>query len=304
MTVPNYLERGNQLLEVTGVQYSSYGPLVTEEGRENWEAWSVQNQDWIPQQLDTRKPGDNSSLIPPHMWKNAADPEPADVVPRGVFHAPIWQLAPVIPLFLNFDLLEIPGLYPVFEDSVRTHQVAHGDIQGISEYWDPATPFSWPSIHVVGPIFDSFQENSTVVAILASVVHWHLIFQNLIPEDTPGILVVVENTCDRGVTYVVNGPNVTYLGPGNLHDPELDEFEISGPFRILKNENECLFTLRVFPSRAYYESSQTNRPVIYSIAVISTFFLTMSVFALYDCFVQKRQEKVMYSAKQSNAIVR
>ena len=304
VTVPNYPERGNQMLAVTGVQYSSYGPLVTEEGRAAWETWSVQNQDWIPKELDTRKPGDNSSLIPTHIWQNPTNPEPADAVQPGTYHAPIWQMAPVLPFFINYDLLTVPGLYPVFEESVRTHDVAHGDIQGISDTWDPSAPFTWPSIHVVGPIFDSFQGNSTVVAILASVVHWHLIFQNLIPQGTPGIIVVVKNTCDQVVTYEVKGPNVTYLGPGDHHDPQFDEFETSGRFHILKNENRCLFTLNVFPSREYYESSLTNNPVIYSIAVVAIFFLTMAVFMLYDCFVQKRQEKVMHSAKRSNAIVR
>ena len=304
VTVPNYPERGNQLLEVTGVQYSSYGPLITEADRVAWEAWSVKNQGWIPEEYDTRKPGDNSSLIPTHIWQNQTNPEPADVVPPGVYHAPIWQMAPVLPFFINFDLLEVPGLYPVFEQSLRTREVAHGDIQGISNTWDPAAPFSWPSFHVVGPIFDSFHNDSKVVAILASVIHWHLIFQNLVPEGTPGLDVVVENTCNQKVTYQVIGPNVTYLGPGDLHDPTLDAYETSGPFRVLKNESGCLVTLRVFPSHEYLQSFQTNKPITYSIAVVGIFFVTMAVFMLYDCFVQRRQEKVMSSAKRSNAIVR
>ena len=300
-------------MAVTGVQFSSFAPLVTEEQRSAWEAWSVENQDWIPNDHYAGKPGDNTSLIPKHIWKPidtsngpamTASTEPANVLPAGAYHAPLWQPAPVVPPIINLDMLEIPGLFPVFAESVKTRDVAHGEIQGIGDTWDPATPFSWPSMHVVGPIFDSFQNNSNVVAILASIVNWHLVFENLIPEGTPGIIVVIENTCDQVVTYEVNGPNVTYMGPGDRHDQQLDEFETSGPFRIIKNGSSCLFTLRIFPSTAYYNASLTSKPVYYSIAVVGIFFLTMATFMLYDCFVQKRQEKVMHSAKRSNAIVR
>ena len=303
VTVPNFAERGNQLVALTGIQYSGFAPLVTEEQRATWEAWSVENQDWIPNNHYAGKPGDNTSLIPTHIW-NPISYGPADVLPPGAYHAPIWQPAPVVPFAVNLDMLMTPGLLPIFEESVRAHDVAHGEIEDISDNWDPATPYSWPSIHVVGPIFDSFQDNSTVVGILASIVHWHLIFENLIPLGTPGIIVVVENTCDQVVTYEVKGPNVTYVGPGDHHDQKLDEFETSGPFRTIRNGSNCLFTLRVFPSAAFYAASVTNKPMVYSIAVVCIFFVTMATFMLYDCFVQRRQEKVLHSAKRSNAIVR
>lgn len=48
---------------------------------------------------------------------------------------------------------------------------------------------------------------------------------------------------------------------------------------------------------------RTSNPIIYAILIILVFVGTTVVFVLYDTFVQKRQEKVMATAKRSKAIV-
>ena len=49
---------------------------------------------------------------------------------------------------------------------------------------------------------------------------WHNYFTNLIPEGIDGIYVVVRNTCHQEMTFLVNGPDVIYLGSGSLHEHE------------------------------------------------------------------------------------
>ena len=304
MTVSHYRQRGDKVINLTGVERSSFCPLVPENDREDWEAWTIQNQGWLYEDTRTRAPAKNNSLITPFIYADGTDGNPVPVSNQSSrkYHAPTWQMAPVNSTWVNFDVLQNERLYQVFNLTFTNRTVVHGGIEGISGTWDPANSFTWPSVDVVGPIFNSFRDDSAIVAILASVVHWHLFFQNIAPEGTLGIVVVVENTCGEVVTYTVTGSDVAYLGPGDLHEATLDSFEATGAFRI--SESLCSFALRVYPSRELYDSAQTNKPFVCTIAVLGIVFLSMAVFLVYDCFNQKRQEKLIYSAARSNAIVR
>ena len=183
VTLPHYKEQGDQLIKVTGVQYSSFCPLVSEDKREAWEAWSVANQGWIPAQYDTQKSGDNSSLITPFIYQNDASGNPieADVLPSGQFHGPIWELAPVLTFFVNYDLLSDKSINAVFEETQQVRDVAQSGIEGITKDFNATDRFTWPSLYLVGPIFDSFVQDSNMVAILSTVVHLHFF-----RESSPG----------------------------------------------------------------------------------------------------------------------
>jgi hypothetical protein len=59
----------------------------------------------------------------------------------------------------------------------------------------------------------------------------------------------------------------------------------------------------VCPTKEYYDFFHTKTPLHFTLSVVCIFFLiTSMVFVIYDCFVQKRQDKVLTSAQQSNAI--
>jgi hypothetical protein len=48
---------------------------------------------------------------------------------------------------------------------------------------------------------------------------------------------------------------------------------------------------------------KSSNPLFSTSAVVLIFLLTSVAFVFYDCLVQKRQEKVMTSVQQSNALV-
>jgi hypothetical protein len=61
--------------------------------------------------------------------------------------------------------------------------------------------------------------------------------------------------------------------------------------------------LKVYPSDETQTTYETNRPILFTIAVIAIFFFASFVFFLYDRLVQWRQKKVHDTAIRANAIV-
>ena len=109
---------------------------------------------------------------------------------------------------------------------------------------------------------------------------------------------------------LVNGPSVEYLGNGDLHARAYDSLQKAAHFNALDesddkadDDHHCFFDLNVYPSKEFYESTHSTRPIIYTVAVAVIFFLISMVFVVYDCSVTRRQNKVMTSAQRSNAIV-
>jgi hypothetical protein len=75
------------------------------------------------------------------------------------------------------------------------------------------------------PVHDSFDRTtSSVVAITTAVLQWQRYFRNLVPRNVRGVTIVIENTCDGYYTYEINGPDVTTVGPGDLHESKFTEF--------------------------------------------------------------------------------
>ncbi len=76
-------------------------------------------------------------------------------------------------------------------------------------------------------------------------------------------MIVFENECNPSFTFQIDGPDVTYFGRGDLHDPKYDHLEISSWLNDLSNFSAgdrkytgvpldteyCLSYLRVFPSQ-------------------------------------------------------
>ena len=172
-------------------------------------------------------------------------------------------------------------------------------------------PMSYLSI----PIFDNFDiDTRMVVATIKSTIHWRSYLVNLLPSNVNGITVVLENVCDGFFTYEVHGSDVMNVGPGDQHDPTFDEYGISGRFTIetiedgtvqgLKlDQGGCPYFIHIYPKQEYYESFQTNEAVIVAVSLAAVFLFTLFVFVVYDCLVEKRQQKVLKHATQSTAIV-
>lgn len=61
--------------------------------------------------------------------------------------------------------------------------------------------------------------------------------------------------------------------------------------------------MNTYPTAEFEASYKTNEPIYLALAIASIFVVTAPVFLLYDYLVQRRQHKLMSTAKCTNAIV-
>jgi class 3 adenylate cyclase len=179
-----------------------------------------------------------------------------------------------------------------------------------------------PMTNVFMPIFDSFKDNDastkrTAVAVLHAVINWASYFQEILPPNVEGLVLVLDNGCDGTFTYRIQGLEVRSIGFGDHHRSEYDYMERSTSLRkglqiaagtrlglrLDYGDSGCRYDLRVYPSHEFYNEYNTNTPAVMTVAVAMVFVFTALMFLVYDRLVERRQSLVLRKAAQSNAIV-
>jgi hypothetical protein len=115
-------------------------------------------------------------------------------------------------------------------------------------------------------------------------------------------VVVLENKCNPTFTFQIDGPDVAYLGRGDLHNPNYDYLEVSSWLNDLSalyagsrgytciplDDEYYPFYVRVFFSQVMEDDYTTNNVVIFTAATVLSFAFTSVVFLLYDYLVERR----------------
>jgi hypothetical protein len=166
----------------------------------------------------------------------------------------------------------------------------------IPSYEDPSEPYA----EIFYPIIDlppdavtiskdkDFGE-STVVGIFALSIYWRDLIRNILPEGSRGIVCVFENACGKSFTYKMHGPEVEYLGRGDLHDSRYNSQRQSSALLDLKSfstrghatyegvpvsEDVCPYTLSVYPSAEMEDDHRTSHPAISTASALLIFLFT------------------------------
>lgn len=172
-----------------------------------------------------------------------------------------------------------------------------------------------PMSQIFFPIFDSFKEGRKSVAVMGAWIHWMSYFQYILPSNLKGIYIVLHDSCSGAFTYEVNGEDVHVVGKGDLHDARYDGMKESKSFDALQNigdgtkyglplnKDHCMISIDVYPSQVFYDTYNTNTPIIMTISVAMIFIFTACMFVFYDRLVERRQLVVMSKALQTNAVV-
>mmetsp|Transcript_12076 Transcript_12076/g.23087 ORF Transcript_12076/g.23087 Transcript_12076/m.23087 type:complete len:851 (-) Transcript_12076:163-2715(-) len=283
----------------------------------------------------------------PTIW-NFQGPQPPG---SGPFF-PMWQVSPVVPLvgLLNFNFVAFEGDGILFE-VLRSEQAIIGGVAldikdregdapdttegiisamlqlGQYRYDDAASFQSDPLTPVAYPVFDGFGSDKNFTGALYSAVYWRLLFQDILPADVQGVICVLQNTGgfaegganDPPFTFRLDGPDVTFMGVGDLHDPEYDSLRVShdvsryiqqrasprtrayttSPF----NSEYNTYILDIYPSDDMKDDFVTNQPYIFMAAITGVFLFVLITFMLYDWLVERRQRMVMDRAVKSTAVV-
>jgi hypothetical protein len=166
----------------------------------------------------------------------------------------------------------------------------------IPSYEDPTEPYA----EIFYPIIDlppdavTISEDkdfgdTAVVGIFGLSIYWHDLIRNILPEGSRGIVCVFENTCGKSFTYKMHGPEVEYLGRGDLHDNRYNSQRQSSALLDLQSlstqghtsyegvpvsEDVCPYTLSVYPSAEMEDGHKTNHPAVSTVSALLIFLFT------------------------------
>jgi hypothetical protein len=351
VTLNDFQQRAANIREFSNVLYVRIIPVISEEDRPAWEDYSVKNIGWLDdarayqeakglgfRSLQAAEESQDISLdfssgIGDKIYTIGPDGPLVDQGSGPYF--PLWQESPHLGRDMtNFNVAYSADYAPYIKKSVETGKVTIGGLDTAmpGNIHDPDLTTSFfamilsfaagkpvdylgdPMSSIFVPVFDSFDTTKKPTALIISVFSWAACLNGLLQDNTPGIVVVLENTCDGPFTYKVVGEEAEYMGQGDLHDPKFDGMERALDFAsesdIFKasqgigvHQDDCAYSLRVYPSQELYDEYHTNHPIIITFLVALVFVITAGVFLLYSHRVERRQRIVLKQAMESAAIV-
>lgn len=239
-----------------------------------------------------------------------ADPGPGP-------YTPIWMTSPALPAgAVNLNVKHFPQFGEGIKACIESSSVVFGgfdlappggiDSEDLTTAYFAAIlsyeqkkvveytgdPFS--SLYV--PIFDSYSAATRQQTGLFVVsIKWSAFFENLLTSNENAISVVLENTCDTvsTATYLVDGPDVQFVGLGDHHDTKYSNMGESASFLdLIQNKgsgngieinlDQCSYTIRIYPTKAFEDGSTTNLPIAITCAIAFIFIFTAVMFIIYD----------------------
>ncbi|CAB9498657.1 Receptor-type guanylate cyclase gcy [Seminavis robusta] len=253
------------------------------------------------------------------------------------FYLPVWQVSPL----LKTNLVNKNSIYEEdFSDAlahILKYKTAYvGRFQtatpGDATSSDPSTarfaallsiregkqvPYlGEPMFNIHFPIFDQFAaKERKIVAIMTSTVSWRSYFQNILPRNAKGVVVVLDSGREQ-FSFEIDGHEARVLGLGTHYEPRYEKYRKHADFTVghvkdgtvngitINSEHcHCNYHIDIYPSTTFYDEYNTNAPVVLTFATVAIFVFMIAIFLLYDFLVEKRQTVVLNEATQSTAIV-
>lgn len=259
VTHPQFSIRANRVQQLVGGSVTGFAPLVLNWQKTSWEAYAIENQDWIEEALAmegiTEEPGEISATIYPH------DNAPHNDAMESTVYFPIWQVFPTpmnassSPVML--DLYSVPLLQQVIDKVISTRHATITPVQDLEfllhyENISPMTDSEHESEDedtdidedheasmehskdgeghdghssitslFLEPVFAAYNEQGPVIGIVFSFVDWQVFLSGILEDEAEGMVIDLENTCDssRYSFYVTDNDDVKFLGDDFEHDP-------------------------------------------------------------------------------------
>lgn len=259
------------------------------------------------------------------------------------FYTPVWQISPppdpTDTSIVNYNLLS----KSIFRKAVNllsvTKQPALLDLCNQATWFQISTFGDILQTVVVLPVFDKHPKRPNIdkgnsdggnddgdnspkiVGYWTAIIPLRVFFEQILSDGVAPIRVVLENDCNEVITFELQGPKVLLITPdGDEHyskhsDMALDAifapFVPSQAFYNVRNErgeyeetlSTCRYVVTVYPTKQMADRFLTNDPIWYTAIVLSVFIITSILFIVFDIVVQRRQDKVMTTARKQDVIV-
>lgn len=338
VTIPDFERRCSGPRRIAKVPIVTFAPFVSIAERPAWEEYAQEN--WrqtrtgfadpytgLNHHLEETAESDynNTSTFHATEWRaedgifrienEVAFPDEE----VAVLAAPIWQAVPYLETdgAVMFNQMSeaarargIQSMLVAKEHalSIILHEETHDSIH--HHYHTPRSVLYYP-------VFESLAKENMVGA-LAFELEWETFFADKIETVEKPMHVVLDSIlCGQLFTFEVVGPKATFMGKGDLHDNSfkgpsqsstVDGFDNAffGHTRQegSKTEDNCHYVIHVYPSGEFDDAHKTHKPKLYTAGITLIFVISGAVFIFYDCLVERRQERVLKTAKRSNAIVK
>jgi class 3 adenylate cyclase len=358
VTIPDYDLRGESIRDLGDVLSANFHPMVTLENREAWENYSVENIDWLYQAQARQGAASRALAEKVQMARKLAYPDFSLGFSRDIYglnntaefglsvdesigpYLPTWQSMPALATTINFNTLSYPQSRDAAEKTMMSGDAVISRIESVnasgaeisnmlSSYYsfllkdfvgDDAVFEGQPLATMYYPVFDTFEtESRKLVGIFSTVIYFERFFAGVFPPDSAnGVICVIENGCGDVFSFQINGEDVIYLGPDDIHDKTYDYIEQYYDFNwvghrsksfsydektVRLNEEYCPYSLRVYPQDEIYSQHITKQPTVYAVSVGLMVMFISIVSLSYDYFIQRRMRRAVKSAKENRALV-
>jgi hypothetical protein len=212
-------------------------------------------------------------------------PIPAKRSPK---YYPIWQQSPPYHSLVNDNFVEAANYGPFVDVCAATGDIVLGDCE-VYPPGNVSSPHPFTSVHafmlsyaageyveyrgdpitpIFLPVFDSYNEDRKLVAVMYALIAWKSYFFNILPKNVEPIVVILANSCHGPFTYIIDGPDVQFVGAGDFHSSNMEQYaayvdledllseSING---ISLNQDVCQYNLTVYPTESNYNQYNTGK---------------------------------------------
>ena len=298
LTFPDLKDHFGTAMDTADSLLVGYIPRVEGRDKEAWVEYSSIHQGWI---LDANNVTSGLQPIADNIWEqneyvyetDSDSPQiPVDPTERAVM-SPVWQFYPPPPVgdtgYINRDMMSISSYETGLDFVSRTREATFLDTRDFTRYFgiDPSGNNTVQTA-ILFPVFGSFGKNSVIVGDLISVFSWITFFEGIFTETSPSIHVVISNTCNQTMTFIVDGRSATFLGEGDLHLNKFNPMREIGAFAGFANSHDlllddeasdhCEYFQTVYPTQEFQDSYKSTTPMFTALIILAVFLLTAIAF--------------------------
>jgi class 3 adenylate cyclase len=335
ITVPDFAIRSWTTREEMKAETLGLLPIVTADKRQEWENYVVENYAWIEDAREWEvKKGKSSNPSIRSLLENTTanresmiwnrnlqreanfssgisnniytvNMEGAAVVDEGIGpFSPIWMTSPAPrdSRMINFNMLSHHLFWQAIEDCMFNRLAVLSRVLNFESNEDSEHAASSseqemedPVSSIFYPVFDSFEDNSNLVAVVAAEIHWRSLLENSLTDSETEVVCVIETACDQIFSFKIDGQKATFLGPGNHHNPELRNMvQTRGPKELIEKAEgytgtpldlgHCPFLLHMYPT-SVMKGKRTPFGVI---SLVSCLFASLIFVELLRMYRAKR----------------
>ncbi|GAX13615.1 hypothetical protein FisN_14Lh377 [Fistulifera solaris] len=313
ITLPHFKHQVFESIRLTGAEWIAFLPRISREQQAGFEAFA--QEEYIRLGM-----ANTSTSLPQEIRSTNGNSLEKD------YFAPIWQIAPLSASadVLLIDMDSFPWFKEVKADVLRTNHAIMSRVVDIDPTvaaeddhdgdYHPHTVILNGIPRFDGDVLVDDFENDRFGFIMA-VLPWEVYFTEVIPSDTFGFLVEVDDHCGSVFTYVINGHHAQVLGEGKLHNSKYDYLHEFADWSMLASEGNliegidnpeqltCYYTIDVYPTDELKAVYTSGDQVVFAVAILAVFVFIVGIFFVYDVAVQRRQDRVTRVARQTAKIV-